>query len=256
MFRKPTFIVPLILSILLLSSCNLPARQQNRVETPTEARINLPEASPTPVNLCSNQYSPSNLGDTWEYSGSNSALGAYSRTDAVTRSGAEDFNVETTISTLTYGVNYSCTSAGLIASDPVQQYAGALLSGPNAPVTVKLSSNAGISLPSVISPGDTWQQTADFEATSPNFNMSGRFVFNYTAVGNEDVIVPFGTFKALRVDATIRIEVSGFRILAGTYTASTWMVPGVGVVKSEGTSHVPGIEFTDGIQLTTFTTAP
>ena len=79
------------------------------------------------------------------------------------------------------------------------------------------------------------------EATSPELNLSGRFVFDYTAVGYENVTVPFGTFNALRVDATIRIEVSGFRIQAGTYTTSTWLVPEIGMVKSEGTSHVPGL---------------
>ena len=47
-----------------------------------------------------------------------------------------------------------------------------------------------------------------------------------------------GTFNALRVDATIRIEVSAFQIEAGTYTTSTWLAPDVGMVKSEGTSHV------------------
>jgi len=256
MFRKLTFIVTLILSILILSACNLPARQVNQLKAPTQTDLIQPEASPTPANLCANQYFPGTLGDAWEYSGSNTALGAYTRTDAVTSSSAEAFSVDTTISSLTYRVNYACTSAGLIANDPVQQYAGALLSAPNAPISVRLSSNSGLTLPPVINPGDTWQQSADFEASSPDFNLSGRFVFNYTAVGYENVTVPFGAFNALRVDATIRIEVSGFRILAGTYTTSTWMVPEIGVVKSEGISHIPGVEFTDGIQLTKYSSTP
>ncbi len=252
MLGKSAFIVALVLLIPVLSSCNLPARQVEQVEASTQTNVIQPEASPTPANLCANQYFPSMLGDTWEYSGSNTALGAYTRTDAVTSASAEAFSVDTTISSLTYEVNYACTSSGLIANDPVQQYAGALLSSPNAPINVKLTSNSGISLPSEINPGDTWQQSADFEAASQDFNLSGRFVFNYTAVGYENITVPFGSFNALRVDATIRIEVSGFRILAGTYTTSTWMVPEIGLVKSEGTSHVPGVEFTDGIQLTKF----
>ncbi len=256
MYRKLILNVVLILSIFILSSCNLPARQVNQMEAPTQTTIFQPQASPTPIRLCNNPYFPNSRGDTWEYSGSNSALGAYNRTDAVTQSGADVFSVETTISSLTYGVKYSCTSGGLIASDPVQQYAGALLSGPDAPVTVKLTSNSGITLPSVIKPGDTWQQTADFDATSQSFNLNGRFVFDYTAVGYENVTVPSGSFNALRVDATIRIEVSGFRVLAGTYTTSAWMAPGIGVVKSEGTSHVPGVEFSDALQLTKFSSNP
>jgi hypothetical protein len=123
-------------------------------------------------------------------------------------------------------------------------------------VNVKLTSSSGISLPATITPGDTWQQTADFEASSQELNLNGRFVFDYTAVGYENVTVPLGTYNALRVDATIRIEVSGFRILAGTYTTTTWMVPKIGIVKSEGASHVPGVDFTDSMQLTSFAPSP
>jgi len=257
MLRKSSFIVTtLILSMLVLSACNLPDRQIAQSQTPTSTSVVLPKASPTPVSLCDNQYFPSKLGDTWEYSGSNTALGAYNRTDTVTRSSAEVFSVSTTLSNITYGVNYGCSSAGLTANDPIQQYAGALLSGPNAPVNVKLTSTSGISLPAKISPGDTWQQTADFEASSPDLNVNGRFVFDYTAVGYENVTIPFGSFNALRVDATIRVEVSAFRLLAGTYTSTTWMVPEIGTVKSEGTSHVPNLDFSDSMQLTKFATSP
>jgi hypothetical protein len=162
------------------------------------------------------------------------------------------FTVDTSLANIPYSVTSSCSSAGLTASDPVTQYAGALLSAPNAPVTVKLTSNSGITLPANIKPGDTWQQSADFEASSPDLNINGRFVFDYTAVGYEPVTVPFGSFDALRVDATIRVEVSAFHVLAGTYTTSTWLAQDVGIIKSQGTSHVTGVDFTDGMQLTSF----
>jgi hypothetical protein len=123
-------------------------------------------------------------------------------------------------------------------------------------VNVKLTSNSGLTLPANIAPGDTWQQTADFEATSQNLNINGRFVFDYTATGYENITVPFGTFDALRVETTIRVEVSAFHVVAGTYTTTSWLVPGVGMIKSEGTSHVSGIDFSDAMQLTSFTPAP
>jgi hypothetical protein len=246
----------LIVSILALSACNLPERQTSQVPTLSSPSVVIPEASPTPVTLCDNQYFPSRLGNTWEYSGTNTVTGAYNRTDTVSGSSVEVFSVDTTLSGITYGVNYGCSSAGLTANDPIQQYVGALLSSPNAPVNVKLTSVSGITLPAEIAPGDTWQQTADFEATSQDLNVNGRFVFEYTAVGYESVTVPFGTFNALRVDATIRIEVSPFHIEAGTYTVSTWLAPDVGMVKSEGTSHVSGVDFSDNIHLTSFTPVP
>ncbi|OGN94277.1 MAG: hypothetical protein A2Z71_01630 [Chloroflexi bacterium RBG_13_50_21] len=256
MLRKSSLIVALILSMLVLSSCNLPSRQAAQSATPTSITVILPEISPTPVRLCDNQYFPNDTGNTWEYSGSNTAIGAYDRKDIVTSSSNTAFTLETTLSTVTYPVNYDCSSAGLAAADPIQQYVGALLNSPDAPVNVELTSISGISLPAKIVPGDAWQQTADWEASSQDFNLKGRFAFNYTAVGYESVTVPFGTFNALRVDATIRIEVSGFRILAGTYTTTTWMVPEVGIIKSEGTSHIPGVDFTDGMQLTSYIPAP
>jgi hypothetical protein len=123
-------------------------------------------------------------------------------------------------------------------------------------LNVKLTSVSGITLPAKIAPGDTWQQTADFEATSQQLNVNGRFVLDYTAVGYENVTVPAGTFNTIRVDATIHIQVSAFHIEAGTYAITTWLAPDVGLVKSEGTSHVSQVDFSDGMQLTSFTPAP
>ena len=257
MFRKSTiFVTVLIISILVLSACNLPERQLSRVKTPTSLSVTSPEAFPTPVSLCDNQYFPSRLGNSWEYSGSNTATGAYYRMDTVTRFSAESFGVDTTLAGITFGVNYGCSAAGLTANDPIQQYVGALLSSPDAPVNVKLTSVSGITLPAEIVPGDTWQQSADFDATSQQLNANGRFVFDYIAVGYESVTVPSGTYNALRVDATIRIEVSAFHIQAGTYTLSTWLAPKVGTIKSEGISHISGVEFSDSMELTRFNPSP
>jgi hypothetical protein len=257
MRKKPVFLVIVfIVSILVLSACNLPERQNSQAEAPVITNAPLPVGSPTAVSLCYNQYFPSRLGNTWEYSGNNSASGAYNRTDIVSTSGTEEFSVNTSVSSINYSVNYSCSAAGLTANNPIEPYVGALLSGPDAPVNVKLTSISGVTLPATISPGDTWQQTADFEATSQQLNVNGRFVFDYSAVGYENITVPAGSFNALRVDTTIRIEVSMFHVEAGTYTLSTWLAPDVGLVKSEGTSHVSGIDFSDSMQLDRFTPAP
>lgn len=254
MLKKPAvIIVILLLSVQLLSACNLPKRQVDQAPTTVPPTAVIPQPTPTPLSNCANPYFPSTLGTTWTYSGSNSFSGSYTRTDTVSQSGSSSFNVDTSVSTIAYSVTYSCTPAGLTASDPVTQYAGALLSSPSSQVTVNLTSNSGLTLPANVKPGDTWQQSADFEASSPNLNINGRFIFNYTAVGMESVTVPAGTYDALRVDATIDILVSAFHVSAGTYTTSTWLAPDVGIVKSQGASHVSGMEFSDGMQLTGFT---
>ncbi|HEX9089995.1 MAG TPA: hypothetical protein VF831_00820 [Anaerolineales bacterium] len=247
-------VILFVLSSILLTACNLPSRQTTQATTPpqeiTTAR------TPTPTPPCESQFFPNSTGDTWEYSGTNSAIGSYSRTDTITASSRDGFTLQTKLGGVTYSVNYSCTTAGLVVSDPVQQYIGAILQSPDTPVTVKLGAVSGTTLPSKINPGDTWQQSADFDASSQDLNLSGRLVFDYSAVGYENVTVPFGTFNTMRVDSTIRVEISGLHILAGTFNTSSWMAPGVGVIKTEGTSHVSGVDFTDSMQLTRFTSMP
>ena len=223
---------------------------------PIAPNTTFPKSTPTPTSLCGNTYFPNKVGDKWEYSGTNSFIGNYTRTDSITSSSDVTFTQDTTLAGVMYSVPYDCSSTGITSTNPVQQYAGALLNSPNTPVNINLTSNTGTSLPSKINPGDSWQQTADFEATSPQLNVNGRFVFEYTAVGIEDVTVSAGNYHALRVDCTIRIEVTGLHILAGTFTTTTWLAPGIGVIKTEGTSHITGVDFTDNMQLTSFTLTP
>jgi DUF3108-like len=156
----------------------------------------------------------------------------------------------------TYSVGYTCSAEGLTVSDPIQQYMGALLSSPDFPVSVKLNSINGITLPTTVKPGDTWEQTANWEATGANISVSGRFVFNYAAIGYENITIPYGAYNALRVDANISIKVSPLQISYGSYKMSLWLAPDIGVVKSEGTSYIRGVDFSDSTQLTAFTPAP
>jgi DUF3108-like len=254
--RFITVAITLIVSILILSSCNLPKRQPAAIPTLIPPIADSLQNTPTSPPLCGNPYSPSLVGDLWEYSGTNSLIGDYTRTDSISSSTDTTFTQTTTISTITYTVPYDCSTSGIRSVNPVQQYAGALLNSPNSPVIVNLTSNTGTSLPATINPGDTWQQSVDFEASSPQLNVNGRFVFDYTAVGSENVTVTAGTYNSLRVNTTIRIEVTGLHILAGTYMTTLWLAPEVGLVKSDGTSHVNGFDFSDSMQLTSFSPAP
>jgi hypothetical protein len=123
-------------------------------------------------------------------------------------------------------------------------------------VSLNLVSNSGISLPKEINPGDTWQQVVEWEGSAQGFSTNGRLVFDYTAAGYETVTVSSGTYDALRVNTTIQIEVSDFRILYGTYNITTWMAPNVGIIKSEGISDVPNVDFSDSLELVRFAESP
>jgi hypothetical protein len=257
MIRKSTFIVTtLVLSMLALSSCNLPSTGVINNQIPA-SNTNTTINTPTPVpSLCNNLYYPNSIGDTWEYTGNTSATGAYTRTDTMSNTGDESFSVQSTTSGVSYPVDYSCTEAGLLAVNPIQQYLGAILSSLNGQVNINLTSNSGLSLPAKISPGDIWQQIAEWEGSAQGYSANGRLVFDYTATGFETITAASGTFDALRVNTSIRIEISNFRILYGTYEITTWMAPNVGIIKSEGTSNVPNVDFTDSLELTRFTPSP
>jgi hypothetical protein len=257
MLRKNAIIiVTLILSMLVLTSCNLPEKQAIKPETPSvlnDMIVNTPTPAPS---LCDNLYFPNSIGDTWDYSGNTSVTGAYTRTDTISNSSEQSFTVQSNVSGNTVAVDFSCSEAGLTAVNPIQQYMGAILTSLNAQVNINLVSNSGITLPKKISPGDSWQQIAEWDASAQDFSMNGRFVIEYTAVGFETVTVPSGTFDALRVDTTIRIEVSDFRILYGTFEITTWMAPNVGIVKNQGSSNVPNMNFTESMELSRFVPSP
>lgn len=257
MFKNYTFIVTaLLLSVLVLSSCNLPSREVLNVQTP-EAQVNTIVNTPTPVpTLCTNLYFPNNPSDTWEYTGNTSATGSYTRTDTISNSGDTAFSVESSVSGVSYPVEYTCTEAGLVAVNPIQQYLGAILASLNGQIELNLVSNSGISLPSQVSPGDSWQQIVEWEGSAQGLSTNGRLVFDYSAAGYETVTIPSGTYEALRVNTSIRIEISNFRIQYGTYDITSWMAPNVGMIKSQGTSNVPNVSFSDSLELNRFTPAP
>jgi hypothetical protein len=237
---------------LATSACNLPTRRG--IQTPSGTSST--DGAAASLSLCSNPFFPNNSGDSWEYSGNDSLTGSYQLTQSITNHQDSSFTQETNLANGSYSVTYQCTSAGLISDNPVEQYAGILLSSQNAPVDIQITSNTGISLPGKIAPGVTWQQTINWEATSTQINTSGRFVFNYTAVGYENVTVPAGSYDGLRVDTTIQIEVTSLHISLGSYTISSWWAPEIGLVKSEGTSHLSEVNYSNSMELTAYTPAP
>src|SRR4030042_2102349 len=257
MFRKFTFIVTtFVLSALILSACNLPG--QGTIDTQSGvSQTDISISTPTPApSLCDNLYYPSTVGDTWEYAGNTSATGTFTRTDTIANSSDKAFSVQSNLSDILYMVDYSCTESGLVVVNPIQQYLGAILNSLNGQVSLNLVSNSGISLPKEINPGDTWQQVVEWEGSAQGFSTNGRLVFDYTAIGYETLTVSSGTFDALRVSTTIQIEISDFKILYGTYNIATWMAPNVGIIKSEGTSDVPNVDFSDSLELIGFTVSP
>ena len=73
-------------------------------------------------------------------------------------------------------------------------------------------------------PGDEW------DSTPPNAKLGDVTGRTNKVIGEEEIEVPAGKFKAIRVDTVISL--SGER-----FTVSQWYAPGVGVVKMVKGSH-------------------
>ena len=225
------------------------------VSTPTEPPPPTATATDAP-ELCDNTYFNSNGDTTWTYSGNNSKLGDYTRTDTIVDSRDDGFTMGTTLPDVSYAVEFACADAGLIDMDPLKGGFTMLLSGPSSPVSVITTGISGLTFPRDIQPGDTWQHVVDWEATYSGDTSQGQFIYQYLARGLEVVTVPWGTFDAMHLDVQVEMGAGFGGAFSGTYDENLWLVKDIGIVKSEGTSHIPGVEFTDTMELNSFSSPP
>jgi hypothetical protein len=271
--NKAFFFLIIIIPSLFLSACK-PSTPQPTIAptvtlTPTDSTklptlsVSTPTLPPPPTEtataepeLCDNTYFNSNDETTWTYSGNNSKLGDYTRTDTIVDSRDDGFTLGTTLPDVSYTVEFACAEAGLIDMDPLKGSFTALLSGPSGAVNVTTNGISGLTFPRDIQPGDTWQHVVDWEATYRGGSSQGQFIYQYLARGLEVVTVPWGTFDAMHLDVQIEMGAGFGGTFSGTYDENLWLVKDIGIIKSEGTSHIPGVEFTDSIELTGFSSPP
>ncbi len=273
--KKMKTVVSLLSVILFLAACapipgapaaplNLPTAtlQVTPTETPQmTATQPATSATSTPAaagaGLCANAYYPVRQGATWNYKSTGSPAGEYSFTDTITAVRSDGFTLSTQAGNLTRTQEWACKPEGLVA----QQFGGApaaLLNAQRMQLNVQASNVNGVTFPSQIKPGDTWQHTLDLEGNVTVANQSaaakGTAQNNFTAVGMENVTVPAGTFDALKVQINTTINMSasykGFSVPVKFTSAYTyWFAPGVGWVKASGTGNVAGNSFSETIEL-------
>ncbi len=106
MFPRTRIIITVLMLILIvLPACNLPSRQASQTQPATVQSIVTAVPTPTPTSLCDNQFFPASIGNTWQYAGNNSAIGAYERTDSISNLGSESFTVQSTEAGTTFTSN-------------------------------------------------------------------------------------------------------------------------------------------------------
>ncbi|HKY53858.1 MAG TPA: hypothetical protein VJM08_06090, partial [Anaerolineales bacterium] len=161
---------------------------------------------------------------------------------------------------LTRTQEWACEEEGLIALQ-LGGTSAATLNTQDMQMNLEVKNVSGVTFPRDIAAGDQWQHNLDFEGQMDIAGQSGEATgsaeTSFSAIGNESVTVPAGTFESMKiqVDSTLNINV-GFQGLSvpvtinGTYTY--WFVQDVGWVKASGTGDFGGQSFSETIELQSY----
>ena len=255
-----------LLIITFLAACSTPPVSPTDIQTTAtiaaaDATATIEGSTPvTEQGLCTNLYYPVRQSATWTYKSTGGPAGEYSFTDTITAVQEDGFTLSTQIGDLTRTQQWTCTPEGLAALQ-LGGAPAAMLNSQNIQLNLDISNATGATFPSQINPGDQWQQTMDVQGNVTMMNQeaqaTGNAQMNFSAIGNESVTVPAGTFEALRVEVDVTLNVDatyeGLTLpvsFSGTYTY--WFAPNVGWVKSSGTGNVLGSSFSDTTELQSY----
>jgi hypothetical protein len=263
--------VSLLLITLFLAACS--SRTILPIEQPTltaQATATQPGPATTetlegsgPVaetGLCTNTYYPVRQGATWTYKSTGGPAGEYSFTDTISSVRADGFTLSTQIGDLTRTQEWTCSAEGLTALQ-LGGAPAAMLNAQEIEMSLDVTNASGVAFPSQINPGDHWQQTLELQGNVTFMNeeaeASGDAQMNFSAVGNESVTVPAGTFETLKVEVDVTLNVDatyeGITLpvsFSGDYTY--WFAPGVGWVKASGMGNVLGSSFSETTELQSY----
>jgi hypothetical protein len=202
------------------------------------------------TGLCANIYFPVVDGATFTYAGTG-PTGDYTYTSTVSNVHENGFTFTHQFDDLTATQEWSCSEEGIAALD----YGGgpeATLSTSGLNGTFETTSTTGVSVPRDLDIGDTWTQSfvieGNMEFSGQTATSTGNVTQTYTAVREESVSVPAGTFNAVVVEGTntfeLQISLEGGITVPVTFAANTtsWWVANVGWVKSESSVSTEGSE--------------
>lgn len=266
-------LLSVLLALLLVTACSSPGSSStqeainttapNITEQSGETEAN-PISSETPItsetSLCTNTYYPVREGATWTFNSTGSPAGEYSFTDTITSVREDGFTLTSQFGDLTRTQEWGCKQEGLVALQ-LGGASAATLNNQNMDLNLVVDNVTGVTYPSQITAGDTWQHNLSF-AGELNFSgqtgeATGNVQANFTALGEESVTVPAGTFTAMKVlldsDLNINAKFKGLSVpvtISSTYTY--WLAKGVGWVKASGTGEFSGQSFSETIELQSY----
>jgi hypothetical protein len=261
-----------LLITIFIAACSTPpvspTNTQSSEAAQTTATVSAAEATATlegdtpgaGASLCTNAYYPVSQGATWTYKSTGGPAGEYSFTDTITSVRENSFTLSTQIGDLARTQEWTCTAEGLAALQ-LGGAPAAMLNSQNIQLNLDINNITGVTFPSQITPGNQWQQTMDLQGNVTMMNQeaqaAGNAQMSFSAIGEESVTVPAGTFEALKVVVNVALNVEatyeGITLpvsFSGDYTY--WFAPGVGWVKSSGTGNVLGSSFSDTTELQSY----
>jgi hypothetical protein len=269
--KKIYTLISVLLITIFLAGCSTPSvpptnsqttetEQTTATDSPAQAAATSEGSTPAAQGLCTNTYYPVREGATWMYKSTGGAAGEYSFTDTITAVRDEGFTLSTQIGELTRTQEWTCTAEGLAALQ-LGGAPAAMLNSQNIQLNLDVNNASGVTFPSQINPGDQWQQTLDVTGNVTMMNeeaeATGSAQMNFSAIGNESVTVPAGSFDALRVEVSVTLNINatyeGITLpvtFSGDYTY--WFAPGVGWVKASGTGNALGTSFSDTTELQSY----
>jgi hypothetical protein len=233
-FSIRSVLFTLMVLVLAQFACNFGRPQPSIAATQVPVAGSLAtNPGPSPRGICENDYFPVKVGATWT-SNANISAGNFTRVTTISDVGTNNFQTHTSLTDslgkqISITESWKCTTQGLV------QLGGPLATSIQSTfgsASTKTISTTGVTLPAHIDAGDSWSQTTQIDFTIPNISITGTLIYDFQAVGFEQVTVPAGTFNAMKVRVTARSESikSGLPINI-TANGFYWFASGVGRVK-------------------------
>ncbi|MDW8278804.1 MAG: hypothetical protein RMJ85_12365 [Anaerolineales bacterium] len=231
-----------LLGWLFLSGCSLPQPVPTGLPIPPApvtpviqiqaSPIVTPSATPTPTPAaigsgpldqpapCKNPYYPVVNNATFFY---HVSTGQNVIQTMVADNPSGVFTIKVESSDLTAYIEGQCTREGLVLMQvPGSRTTTSAESGSSTTVSF---SNSGVSLPNDVAPGSQWSQTLHVTTEAGTSLIEATYV----AVGFENIVVPAGSFRALKVEQSGYVTVFGQQVSMHGFL---WYAEGVGVVRS------------------------
>ena len=242
---------------LVLQAC-APSIPETPVPPTAEVTALETELPPTEApGLCSHPLYPAETGATWTYQSTGGLSGNFSFTDRIAEVREDGFTVESQFNGAPVTQEWTCTPDGLASVSFGSGVAGGIsTSGVRMDLTT--SNVQGLILPSTINAGDEWPYSLDLEGeveySGTTAQAQGTASFAFSAVGEESVTVPAGTFDAMKIHAEMTLEMdvtySGFNVpLVFIIPSDIWYVQDIGWVKATSSGDLFGMAFDENIEL-------